>query len=423
LLKVKEFFQKIKIDKITEFLKKNARYFGAAAVFVAMVLILARCTDGTTSDKDPMAGAYQQYAESDNQEVNDLITKYYEYYAAGDTDSLKQIATPISDAEVSYIQFYSQYIEKYQNLKVYTKRGLDKDSYLCSVYLQIKFANIDTPVAGLDFFYVQTKDDGSLYINNVYGSFNQSNGEFDMDTDIASLIATFEQQSDVLALQAEVQQECNEAMLADENLNTFVNTTLQDAIKQWAADYKASVAQAAEEAAAAKAAEEEAAAKAAEEAKAAEAAAAAEAAEAANAKTKVTTDKINVRDAASEDGNLLGQLASGTQVTWYADENGWAKIDYNGTKAYVKADYLADVSGDSTQDTSQSTNSSANLSQGQEITLANTVNVRESMSETASKVAVAYAGEQVTVIESYADGWTKVNYNGKQGYCKTEYLQ
>ena len=285
---------------------------------------------------------------------------------------------------------------------------MDKDSYLCSVYLQIKFANIDTPVAGLDFFYVQTKDDGSLYINNVYGSFNQSNGEFDMDTDIASLIATFEQQSDVLALQAEVQQECNEAMLADENLNTFVNTTLQDAIKQWAADYKASVAQAAEEAAAAKAAEE---------------AAAAEAAEAANAKTKVTTDKINVRDAASEDGNLLGQLASGTQVTWYADENGWAKIDYNGTKAYVKADYLADVSGDSTQDTSQSTNSSANLSQGQEITLANTVNVRESMSETASKVAVAYAGEQVTVIESYADGWTKVNYNGKQGYCKTEYLQ
>lgn len=142
MLKVKEFFQKIKIDKITEFLKKNARYFGAAAVFVAMVLILARCTDGTTSDKDPMAGAYQQYAESDNKEVNDLITKYYEYYAAGDTDSLKQIATPISDAEVSYIQFYSQYIEKYQNLKVYTKRGLDKDSYLCSVYLQIKFANI-----------------------------------------------------------------------------------------------------------------------------------------------------------------------------------------------------------------------------------------------------------------------------------------
>ena len=407
-MKMNEFFQKIKIDKLTSFVKKNVRYFGAAAVLVAMVLILARCTDGTASDSNPMAGAYQQYAESDNKEVNELISKYFEYYAAGDTDSLKQIATPISDAEVSYIQFYSQYIEKYQNLKVYTKRGLDKNSYLCSVYLQIKFANIETPVAGLDFFYVQTKDDGSLYINNVYGSFNQSNGEFDMDTDVASLIATFEQQNDDLALQAEVQQECNEAMLADENLNTFVNTTLQDAIKQWAADYKASVAKAAEEAAAAKAAEE---------------AAAAEAAEAANAKTKVTTDKINVRDAASESGNLLGQLASGTQVTWYADENGWAKIDYNGTKAYVKADYLADAGDASAQPATEPADTSAALSQGEEITLTNTVNVRESMSETASKVAVAYAGEQVTVIQSYADGWTKVNYNGKQGYCKTEYLQ
>lgn len=421
-MKIQEFFHKIKIDQITSFVKKNVRYFGAAAVLLAMVFVLARCTDGTVSDKDPMAGAYQQYAESDNKEVDDLINRYFGYYAVGDVDSLKQIASPISDAEVSYIQFYSQYIEQYQNVKVYTKRGLDKDSYLCSVYLQVKFTDIDTPVAGLDFFYVQTREDGSLYINNIYGSFNQSNGEFDMDTDVAALIATFEQQSDVLALQAEVQQECNEAMLADEKLNTFVNTTLQEAITKWAADYKAAVTKAAEEAAAAKAAEEEAAAKAAEEAKAEEEAKAAEVAEEANAKTKVTTDKINVRDAASENGNLLGQIATGTQVTWYANENGWAKIAYNGTKAYVKADYLSDVS-DTSSNTSTSSDSTVSVSRGQKITLSDTINVRESMSETASKVAVAYAGEQVTVIEVYAEGWTKVDYNGKQGYCKTELLK
>lgn len=420
--KMKEILRKIKIDKVITFCKDNARYFGAGAVFIAIVLVLAFGTNGTASDKDPMAGAYQNYAENANEDVDKLIKSYLKSYAAGDVETLKTIATPISDAEVSYIQFYSQYIEKYQKVKVYTKRGVTKDSYLCSVYLQIKFNDIDTPVAGLDFFYVQTNEDGKLYINNVYGSFNQANGEFDMDTEVSALIATFEQQPDVLALQADVQKECNEAMLADEKLNSFVNGTLQQGIAKWATDYKASVAQAAEEAAAAKKAEEEAAKKAEEEAKAAEEAKKKEEQEKANATKKIATDKINVRDAASENGNKLGQLEKGQEVTCYAVENGWAKIDYNGTKAYVKADYLNDATSNNQQNTTDD-NSNATNQNGKQITLSNTVNVRESMSETASKVAVAYAGEQVTVIQEYAEGWSKVKYNNKEGYCKTEFLK
>ncbi|MDD6194707.1 MAG: SH3 domain-containing protein [Lachnospiraceae bacterium] len=417
--KLKGILRQIKIDKIITFCKENARYFGAGAVFVAIVLVLAFGTNGTASEKDPMAGAYQNYAENDNEEVDKLIKSYLKSYAAGDVDTLKTIATPISDAEVSYIQFYSQYIEKYQKVKVYTKRGVTKDSYLCSVYLQVKFKDIDTPAAGLDFFYVETNEDGKLYINNVYGSFNQANGEFDMDTEVSALIATFEQQPDVLALQADVQKECNEAMLADEKLNSFVNGTLQQAIAKWATDYKASVEQAAQEAAEAKKAEEEAAKKAEEEAKAAEEAKKKEEQENANATKKIATDKINVRDAAAEDGNKLGQLEKGQEVTCYAVENGWAKIDYNGTKAYVKADYLTDpeAEDDATEDQNTSDQS------GKQITLSNTVNVRESMSETASKVAVAYAGETLTVVQDYAEGWSKVNYNGKVGYCKTEFLK
>lgn len=420
--KLKGIIHRIKIDKILTFCKHNVRYFGAAAVFAAIVLVLAFGTNGTASEKDPMAGAYQNYAEDDNEEVTKIIKSYLKKYAAGDVDALKSIATPISDAEASYIQFYSQYIEKYQKVKVYTKRGVTKDSYLCSVYLQLKFKDIDTPVAGLDFFYLQTNEDGKLYINNVYGSFNQANGEFDMDTDVSALIATFEQQPDVLALQADVQKECNEAMLADEKLNTFINGTLQQAIAKWATDYKASVEQAAEEAAAAKKAEEEEKAKKEQEAKAAEEAKKKEEQEKANATKKTATDKINVRDSASEDGNKLGQLDKGQEVTCYAVENGWAKIDYNGTKAYVKADYLQDVAVEANTNTTAD-NSDTSDQSGKQITLSNTVNVRESMSETASKVAVAYAGEPLTVIQDYAEGWSKVNYNGKEGYCKTEFLK
>ena len=421
--KLKGILRQIKIDKIITFCKDNARYFGAVAVFVAIVLVLAFGTNGTASEKDPMAGAYQSYTENDNEEVDKLIKSYLKSYAAGDVDTLKTIATPISDAEVSYIQFYSEYIEKYQKVKVYTKRGVTQDSYLCSVYLQVKFKDIDTPVAGLDFFYVETNEDGKLYINNVYSSFNQANGEFDMDTEVSALIATFEQQQDVLALQAEVQKECNEAMLADEKLNSFVNGTLQQAIAKWATDYKASVEQAAEEAAAAKKAEEEEKAKKEKEAKEKEEAAKKEAEEKANATKKISTDKINVRDSASEDGNKLGQLEKGQEVTCYAVENGWAKIDYNGTKAYVKADYLQDATTDASASADNDSDETSSDESGKEITLSNTVNVRESMSETASKVSVAYAGESLTVIRDFAEGWSKVNYNGKEGYCKTEFLK
>ena len=110
-------------------------------------------------------------------------------------------------------------------------------------------------------------------------------------------------------------------------------------------------------------------------------------------------------------------------MTCYAVENGWAKIDYNGTKAYVKADYLQDATTDASASADNDSDETSSDESGKEITLSNTVNVRESMSETASKVAVAYAGESLTVIRDFAEGWSKVNYNGKEGYCKTEFLK
>ena len=52
-----------------------------------------------------------------------------------------------------------------------------------------------------------------------------------------------------------------------------------------------------------------------------------------------------------------------------------------------------------------------------------TVNIRESASTDAGRVAVAYKGEEMTVVNKQADGWTKVKFNGKTGYVKSEYLE
>lgn len=413
----KDSFKNI-VDIAVDFIFSHKRYVYALAVFIAMILLLFNCTDPTNKEIDPMEGIYQQYTQNTNEELTQLITSYYNCYAAGDTDTLATIATPICDEEISYIQNYSQYIDSYSNIEIYTKRGLDETSYLVSVVVDLKFVDIDTVAPGFDFFYVQTNEDGNLYINNIYGSFNQANSIYEMDTDVSALIAAFVQQEDVLVKQAEVQQRYNEAVESDENLSNFINTTLQDIIVQWNIDYQAQV----EAAEAEKAAQEEAEAKAAEEAAAAEAQAAAEAEEEANAFTGTVDSKVNVRASADKSSDKLGSLEAGTSIKIYAEEGDFYKFDYNGTRAYVvKSSVKVDSTDANTDDDTETTNTSG-IAEGTEITLSSTVNIRSAMDSSSSKVAVAYAGEKVTVVMSYAEGWTKVKYNKKEGYVRTDLL-
>ena len=44
------------------------------------------------------------------------------------------------------------------------------------------------------------------------------------------------------------------------------------------------------------------------------------------------------------------------------------------------------------------------------------------MDTSSSKVAVAYEGDTVEVVMSYAEGWTKVKYKNKEGFIRTDLL-
>lgn len=51
------------------------------------------------------------------------------------------------------------------------------------------------------------------------------------------------------------------------------------------------------------------------------------------------------------------------------------------------------------------------------------VNVRASDSEQADKIGKVQTGEVLKVIESRENGWTKVEYDGKEGFIKSEFLE
>ncbi len=419
--------QRKKENEVLRFIREHIRYFAAGALVVVLVIVLAMCAKPKGSDSDVVVNATEStqateeaYQVDANENINALITQYYTAYAAGDVTTLSSIATPISANEQSYIGLFSQYVDEYQNIKCYTKTGLDENSYLVSVSMEIKFTGVDTTAPGLDFFYVRTNDDGSLYIDNLYSQYNLANQENALDTSIQNLIGQFESESDVMALQSEVQTRYDEALAADENLTNMIQTTIPAAIKDWVSQMAAQAAT--------------------EQTEAAEATEQPETEQPQETEqqeeiiqqtdTLATKDRVNVRAAADVESEKLGTLDQGTVVTRTAIAGDWSVIDYNGTAGYVKNEFLtydlpdttADSNSDSSADDSDSTNV-ASIAEGTVIMLQNTTNIRSGMSEDSSKVGTAYAGEKVTVVMSYAEGWTKVKWNGETGYIKTSLLQ
>lgn len=61
--------------------------------------------------------------------------------------------------------------------------------------------------------------------------------------------------------------------------------------------------------------------------------------------------------------------------------------------------------------------------QNRQTRVSSTVNVRSEASTESSRLAVAYQGDTITQIESYDNGWSKVEYKGQTGYVMTEYLE
>ena len=54
------------------------------------------------------------------------------------------------------------------------------------------------------------------------------------------------------------------------------------------------------------------------------------------------TSPVNVRDAASSQSRVIGELAKGDQVEKLDEDGGWVKIRYQGQEAWVYEDYMSE---------------------------------------------------------------------------------
>lgn len=148
-----------------------------------------------------------------------------------------------------------------------------------------------------------------------------------------------------------------------------------------------------------------------------------------------TTDIVNIRTSVSETADKLGKAAVGDTFKLLETRgNGWSKVEYNGGEAYIKSDFLepsktevrdvASAEGAETpEEPADNNETAASTATTGTVTVKENVRIRSGASETSEKLATAYAGDKLEVIMKQADGWTKVKYNGKTAYVKSDYVE
>lgn len=389
-----------------EILAKNYRYFIVGGLFIVLVVLLIVFLvknkdkddegDETASTIPELETTVEvpkdKYEENAYPAVNALVQAYLDAMAIGDTETMSSVASDMSDDMKAFYEAQAQYLGNYSNINVYTKKGPQENSYFLLATYDLLVNGQSKPLPALVSLYVCTNETGALYINS-------GNLSSDEEAYILELVA----QKDFADLIERVEIDYNAALEEDEALSAAVNS-LKDEINQGAQQLLAEKQQAELEAAAQ-----------------AEAQAQAEALAASATQVRCTGDNVNIRSSASTEAEAVGKTKVGDVYTCYETmDNGWSKIDYNGTEAYIKSEFLEPVqpSGGDGGDGGQAQEPQA----GGTVTVTENVNVRKSPSESGDKIATAHRGEQFELVEK-ADGWCKINYKGQEAYVKADYVE
>jgi len=323
-------------------------------------------------------------------EINSMFKEYYQALAEADTEILEIIQGKVSETEKLRLQAMGPYIDRYDNIVVYTKPGPYQDTYVTFVTVDVYLKETDTCTPGLQAFYVCKNEDGNFYINTS----ELSNEEAEYIKDIAA-------QADVVNLKNTINVQYSELMENDEELkNYWAQISIEIDSNVGATLTEEAVAQA-------KLEEAEEALK---EAEAMEDPDYDESHEEESTIHRVrTTESVNVRKSASQTADRLG-TASGGAIYNVLEvlTNGWTKIDYDGNEAYIKSEYLEDVEDAATYKTASYIYATSSL------------NVRSLPDASADKLGVLSTGDTVELIEE-ENGWSKIKYNGSVAYVKSEF--
>lgn len=116
-----------------------------------------------------------------------------------------------------------------------------------------------------------------------------------------------------------------------------------------------------------------------------------------------SNDYLNIRTSATSSSTSIGKLYNGDSLVITGQDGDWYRIEANGKTGYVYGSYV-NITGDITY--KQTTDN---------------LNFRTGASTSYSSMGLIPKGTTVQVL-SISNGWAKVYYSGKIGYCSNTYL-
>jgi hypothetical protein len=406
---VKKFF--IRIKKWVKRNKKLALVLLGALFICAIAIIVIRVfVTNETNETNMLTESAQEVLGVEEEQIKEIVEipiekdKYpelnlffAEYFAAlaeGNKTVIISDRTEMDDLEWIKLLKKSEFIESYQNLVCYTKPGPYDNTYVCYVYFEVKFQDLDTLLPGLNTLYVIQQDD-KFHVE--YSSIEEA---------VERYLISISKQDDVLDLFRKVQVEYNDLVVSDSNVELYL-TDFKEQIKIEIAKELASV-----NAAIAK--EEEV-----KEVDVAETAYSGTDTEPAVEEVIIemvkATTTVNVRKSDSKTAEKIGKVQKGDEMTCLETlNNGWSKILYENEEAYIKTDYLEAIELKVVKE--------GIAIDGTIVTTTDNVHVREEASINAESLGAALAGESFELLENLDNGWSKISFNGEEAYIKSEYL-
>ena len=340
-------------------------------------------------------------------EINELFQSYYTAMVEGDTDTMSNLLSYLNAEEILRAKETSRYLEAFSSLEVYTKPGPKDKTYIAYVYVDLKFYDYDKPIPGMRTYYVCTNEEDKFYINN--------NG---IESDeVLRYIRELHLQEDVIDLNNKVAADYNDMVAEDGKLPDFL-VALNEEIEKNVGE---TLAHAEENNNSGEEPAQEEGADTPEET---------EETEPEVVVTKVKAiDVVNIRTSDSETADKLGKAAVGDEFELLEEKgNGWSKIRYNDSDAYIKSEFLEPsetqaASNEEQEEEEEPQQAAASATTNGTVTVKETVKIRKGASTNSDQLATVYAGDKLEVIMNQADDWTKIKYDGNTAYVKSDYVE